>query len=257
MVESVVKSPYSLEGEVALITGGGTGLGLGMARCMVCQGAHVVIVGRREEQLKNACEGLGRTSSYFVHDVTDLDSADHLIARISEKGGPPTILVNNAGQHLKKNAVETTHQDFHALIDTHLLASHELVRACVPTMISAGHGSILFVSSMTAYMGMPRVIAYSAVKSAVTGMVRGLAAELSLKGIRVNAIAPGWIETAALRSALDNDPERTSKILSRTPMGRFGTPEEIGHVAAFLCSPGASFVNGAVLPVDGGAHMGF
>jgi gluconate 5-dehydrogenase len=166
-------------------------------------------------------------------------------------------LVNNAGQHLKKDAIDTSVEEFHALIDTHLLASHELVRACAPGMIAGGHGSILFISSMTAFLGMPKVIAYSAVKSAFTGMVRALAAELSPLGIRVNAIAPGWIESAALRGALEGDPERSVRILSRTPMARFGTPEEIGNAAAFLCSPAAGFITGTVIPVDGGAHMGF
>jgi len=101
------------------------------------------------------------------------------------------------------------------------------------------------------------IIGYSAAKSAYLGMVRSLAAEVSGRGVRVNAIAPGWIESPMLRQALDGDTARTNKILSRTPMGRFGEPEDIGRTAVFLCSPAAKFITGVVLPVDGGASIGF
>jgi gluconate 5-dehydrogenase len=124
-------------------------------------------------------------------------------------------------------------------------------------MIKAQHGSILFIASMTAMIGMPLVIAYSAVKSACVGMVRGLSAEVAEHGVRVNAIAPGWIESPMLRRALAGDEKRTAKILSRTPMGRFGEPDDIGWAAVYLCSPAARFVTGTLLPVDGGASQGF
>jgi gluconate 5-dehydrogenase len=110
---------------------------------------------------------------------------------------------------------------------------------------------------MTSFIGMPQVIAYAAAKSAYLGMVRTLAAEVSRDGVRVNAIAPGWIDTPMLHRALDNDPQRREKILSRTPMASFGTPDDIGWAAVYLCSPAARFITGAVLPVDGGASSGF
>jgi gluconate 5-dehydrogenase len=110
---------------------------------------------------------------------------------------------------------------------------------------------------MTSLIGMPRVIAYTTAKTAFAGLVRGLTAELAPCGVRVNAIAPGWIESPMLHEALDQDAERRNKILSRTPMGRFGESEDIGAAAVYLCSPAGRFVTGVVLPVDGGASIGF
>jgi gluconate 5-dehydrogenase len=124
-------------------------------------------------------------------------------------------------------------------------------------MIQRRHGNILFIASMVSIIGMPLVIAYSAVKSAYVGMVRGLTAEVAEHGVRVNAIAPGWIESPMLRRALSGDDKRSAKILSRTPMGRFGEPDDIGWAAVYLCSPAARFVTGVLLPVDGGASQGF
>ena len=124
-------------------------------------------------------------------------------------------------------------------------------------MVKAGHGSIVFMSSMTALIGMPQVIAYSAAKSAYLGMVRTLACELGPNAIRVNAIVPGWIDTPMLARAINNDEERKQRILTRTPLGRFGRPEDIGWAVAFLSSPAAQFITGAVLPIDGGASVGF
>lgn len=132
-----------------------------------------------------------------------------------------------------------------------------LPRAVLPGMLERGHGNILFTASMTSLMGMPMVIAYSAAKSAYLGMVRSLATEVSGGGVRVNAIAPGWIESPMLRKALSGDEKRTNKILSRTPMAKFGEPEDIGWAAVYLSSPAAKFLTGVVLPVDGGASIGF
>ena len=124
-------------------------------------------------------------------------------------------------------------------------------------MIERGGGSILFIASMTSLLGMPKVVAYSAAKSAIVGMVRAMASEWSPHGVRVNAIAPGWIETEMTRKAMDGDPQRKAKILSRTPMARFGQPADVGMAAVYLCSPAARFVTGVLLPIDGGASVGF
>jgi gluconate 5-dehydrogenase len=118
-------------------------------------------------------------------------------------------------------------------------------------------GSILFIASMTSFMGMPQVVAYAAAKSAYLGLVRSLAVEWGPHGVRVNAIAPGWIASPMLERALSGDPVRKGKILGRTPLGSFGDPDDIGWAAVYLASPAAKFVNGVVLPVDGGAAIGF
>ncbi len=249
---------FSLAGETALITGGGTGLGFGIASCMAAAGAKVVLVGRREPELKAAAEQIGASASYVAHDITRLDAASELVQKAEAAAGSPvSILVNNAGIHLKKSAVDTTPDEFQSVLTTHVCAAHALSRAVLPGMIERGHGNILFTASMTSFMGIPLVIAYSAAKSAYLGMTRALASEVSSNGVRVNAIAPGWIESPMLRQALASDSNRTNKILSRTPMGRFGDPEDIGWTAVFLASPAAKFITGVALPVDGGASMGF
>lgn len=248
---------FSLESDLALITGGGTGIGLAIARAMASAGARVVLVGRREAELASACGDLGPRSSYVVHDVTQLDGADALIKRVAGEAGPVTCLVNNAGIHLKKPAVDTTPEEFELVMRTHVFGAHALTRAVVPGMIARGAGSILFTASMASLFGIPLVIAYTAAKSAYVGMVKAYSTEFSPHGVRVNAIAPGWIETDMSRKALAGDPVRRDKILGRTPMGKLGQPEDIGWAAVYLASPAAKFVTGVVLPVDGGISVGF
>ena len=251
-------NPFRLDNETALITGGGSGIGLGIARCMVQAGARVVLVGRREEQLVQACAELGAMSSYVAHDITRLDAASDLVATAQNAAkSPATIQVNNAGTHLKKFAADTTPEDFQSVFNTHVLAAHALTRAVIPGMVAQGKGSILFTSSMAAFMGVPQVMAYAAAKSVYFGVVSTLSAELSSKGVRVNAIAPGWIFSEMSRKALDNDPARKAKVMSRIQMGRMGQPEDIGWAAVYLCSPAANYVTGVTLPVDGGAVVGF
>ncbi|HTR43701.1 MAG TPA: SDR family oxidoreductase [Pseudomonadales bacterium] len=252
-----MQNEFSLKGETALITGGGSGLGLGIAECFVAAGARVVLVGRRADVLQRAVKELGKAASYEPHDITALDEAENLVKWISKSTGPISILVNNAGLHLKKTAVETTAAEFNSVLQTHVAGAFSLTRAVLPQMIQRKHGSILFTASMASLFGIPLVVAYSAAKSAYIGMMRSLATEVSPHGVRVNAIAPGWIESDMLLNALNGDAKRSNKILSRTPMNRFGTPKDIGLAATYLCSPAARFVTGVLLPVDGGASIGF
>jgi NAD(P)-dependent dehydrogenase (short-subunit alcohol dehydrogenase family) len=248
---------FSLEREIAVITGGGTGIGLAIAHSMASAGARVVLVGRREAELDLAVKMIGPRASYVVHDVIDLDKAPAVVARISADVGPITCLVNNAGIHLKKPAVDTTSEEFERVLRTHVFGAHALTRAVVPSMIARNSGSILFTASMASLFGIPLVIAYTAAKAAYVGMVKGYATEFSPHGVRVNAIAPGWIETEMSRKALDGDPVRRDKILGRTPMGKLGRPADIGWAAVYLTSPAAEFVTGVILPVDGGISIGF
>lgn len=250
-------SSFSLENETALITGGGTGIGLAIARAMHAAGARVVLVGRREAELAAAVQAVGKRASAIVHDITKLNEASALIERVTREVGPITSLVNNAGIHLKKPAVDTTPEEFQTVLNTHVLGAHALVRAVAPGMMERKHGTILFTASMASLFGIPLVIAYTAAKTAHVGMVKGYSTEFAAHGVRVNAIAPGWIETEMSSKALNNDPARKNKILSRTPMARLGQPEDVGWAAVYLASPAARFVTGVVLPVDGGASIGF
>ncbi|HEX4412576.1 MAG TPA: SDR family oxidoreductase [Lacipirellulaceae bacterium] len=249
--------PFSLAGETALITGGGTGLGLGIARCFVRARAKVVLVGRREEVLRSAAKELGESADWIAHDILKIDEAPALTKRAAERFGTVSILVNNAGIHIKKSALDLSPAEFESVLQTHLVAAFSLTRAVLPGMIERRHGSILFSASMASLIGLPMVSAYSAAKAGHLGLVRSLATEVSPYGVRVNAIAPGWIESQMMRSAFNGDPARATKVLSRTPMNRFGEPEDIGWAATYLCSAAAKFITGIVLPVDGGASIGF
>ena len=252
------ENPFRLEGETALITGGGTGIGLGIARCLVQAGARVVLVGRREAELSAACAELGETAAFVRQDITCFDELSALREQVERvAGNPVSILVNNAGVHLKKFAVDTTPEEFQAVFTTHVLAAHALTREIIPGMVERKRGSVLFTSSMAAFMGVPQVLAYAAAKSAYFGMVATLSAELSAQGVRVNAIAPGWIFSEMSRRALDYDPARKSKVMARIQMGRMGRPEDIGWAAVYLCSAAAGYVTGVTLPVDGGAAIAF
>lgn len=250
-------SAFSLAGELALITGGGTGIGQAIAVAMHGAGARVVLVGRREAELAEAVKGIGEGAAYAVHDITDTGATAALVQRVVKAHGPITCLVNNAGRHLKKPALDTTPQEFFDVLNTHIVGAHELTRLVAPGMIERKHGTVLFTASMASLFGIPLVVAYASAKSAMLGMVRTLSTELSPHGIRVNAIAPGWIDTDMSRKAFAGDPGRESKIISRTPMAKLGEPADVGWAAVYLASPAAKFITGAVLPVDGGVSMGF
>ncbi len=256
-VQLEFSSVFSLEGKLALITGGGSGIGFDIARCMVLAGADVVITGRREQPLRDAVETLGEKGHYVVNDVTEREALENLVATIEATHGPINILVNNAGVNMKKPALEVTDDDFDRIVHTNLNSVFTLTRACAKRMIERQRGSIIMISSMAAYYGIDRVVAYAASKSAVEGMVKVLASEFSGQGVRVNAIAPGFIETAMSKTAMGGDPDRFARAMRRTPMGKFGQPEDIGWAAVFLASEGARYVTGVSLPVDGGNSIGF
>lgn len=248
---------FDLSGELALITGGGTGLGLAMAQCLVAAGSRVVIVGRRMDVLQKAQAKLGEKASCYSMDVTEIDTLEQTMEKITAETGPVSILINNAGHIVKKPITETENTEFVSLIDTHVTGAFALSKTVIPHMRTAGKGHILFTASMASIFGLSEVIGYAAAKSALLGMVKSMSVELSPAGIRVNAIAPGWIKSKLLERTVEADPARKERVLSRTPMGRFGEGEDIGWAAAYLCSPAASFITGVCLCVDGGISIGF
>jgi len=253
----MTRDVFRLDGQLALVTGGGTGLGFGICQALTEAGARIVMTGRREEVLKDACKKLGDAASYLLHDVTELSTIPALIQRIEDRLGPLDILVNNAGNHLKKPAVETSDADLASILQTHLFGSFALSRECGRRMIARKRGSIIMIASMSALFGIPQVSAYSAAKSALSGLTRALAVEFSPHGVRVNAIAPGWFDTSLSRKAFEGDPSRREKILGRTPMGRLGDVIDVGYAAVYLSSSAARFVTGVLLPIDGGVSIGF
>lgn len=252
-----MQNPFSLSGKVALITGGGTGIGLDMAKCFVQSGATVIITGRREEVLQEAVQEIGQGAHYMVNDVSDLSQTSHLVQQIVSQFGQIDILVNNAGINMKKHAVEVSDEEFNRIIQTNLNAVFALTREVGKHMLQRKSGSIIMISSMAAYYGIDRVAAYASSKSGIYGLVRVLASEWSQHGIRVNAIAPGFIETAMSRTAMNSDPDRKHKAMDRTPAGHFGKPEDVAWAAVYLASDVSSYVTGISLPVDGGNSIGF
>jgi gluconate 5-dehydrogenase len=250
-------NPFDLTGKIALITGGGTGLGLGMSRALIDAGAFVVITGRRADKLKEACALCGSNSGYIVNDITDQKGIPGLVTEIEDNYGPIDILINNAGINLKKHTLEVSDEEFQSIIHTNVNGLFSLTREVAKKMKDRNSGSIIMITSMAAMYGLSFVSAYAASKSAVLGMSRVLASDLAPFGIRVNCIAPGFIESPMLLKALNADPERKNKVLERTPMNSFGTPQDIGYAAVYLASDASKFITGINLPVDGGNSIGF
>ncbi|MDN5216966.1 SDR family oxidoreductase [Fulvivirgaceae bacterium BMA12] len=249
---------FKLDGKVALVTGGGSGIGLGIAKSYIDAGAKVVIVGRTESNLQEACETMGENAAYYVYDITRQAGIPDLVTTIEKEQGVIRILVNNAGVHLKAHTSETSDEAFLKVIQTHVLSSFTLSREVAARMAANNiAGSIIMISSMTGIMALDRVVAYTTAKTAMLGLMRGLLADYATHGIRVNAIAPGWIESRMLHQALDNDLPRKDKILNRIPFNKFGHPQDIGNAAIFLGSNASAYVSGVLLPVDGGAAVGF
>lgn len=258
MIKAALKKHYGLCGQTALVTGGGTGLGKAIAQALSESGARVVIAGRREEVLKEACAEIGGDVDYVPLDLIDVAALPAFEAALYDRFGPIDTLVNNAGNTIKKPFHETDLADFDSVFDVHVRGALELSRAVTKRMVAEGRkGSIQFISSMTAYIGQPNVSSYTISKTAINGVIRALSAEFSGQGIRVNGVAPGWIDTDVFRTATKGDPERKAKIMSRIPMGELGDPDDIGWACAFLSSPAAKYVTGQVLLVDGGGATGF
>lgn len=254
---NATKIPLGEGGKVAIITGGGSGLGFAIAAKFVQQGITTIIAGRDEKKLNDAKQQLGELCYAMPCDVSDLSSIPVFVEKVMQQFGQVDILVNNAGINMKKDFTAVTDEEFQRILTTNVTAVFSLSREVVKRMLVKGSGNIIHISSMAAQYGLPKVIAYSASKTAIDGMTRAMAVELSPQGIRVNAIAPGFIYSAMTDKALNSDPERKAKVLGRTPMGRMGVPEDVGEAAYFLASDAAKYITGVVLPVDGGNSIGF
>jgi NAD(P)-dependent dehydrogenase (short-subunit alcohol dehydrogenase family) len=243
---------------IAVVTGGGSGIGLAITEKLVQSKIHTIIIGRDQDKLSAASKRLGDLCEPLPGDLNDLASIPQLVNSVIDKHGRIDVLVNNAGINMKKEFTEVTDDDFQKVILTNLTAVFSMSREVVKCMLEKGvKGSIINISSMASQYGIPKVIAYTASKSAIEGMTRAMAVELSPKGIRVNCIAPGFIATDMSAKALNSDPERKGKALGRTPMGELGQPSDIGDACAFLASDAAKYITGVVLPVDGGNSIGF
>lgn len=258
MKDFQIQNWYDLTGDVAIVTGGATGLGLAITRCLVSAGAKVAVVSHGDpERIQETLKEFGGKAVFYRHDITDTDHAQEVVDQIVKDMGKVTILINNAGNHCKKFIWDMTVEDYKKVLDVHLVGAFAMTKAVVPYMKDQRYGRILFQASMTSYIGQPMVAGYSTAKAGYLGMIHTLTAELAEYGITVNAIAPGWIDTPMFHKAVDNDPPRLAKIMGRIPAKSVGDPMDVGMTAAFLCSRAARYISGSCIPVDGGALIGF
>lgn len=246
-----------MNNKIAIITGGNAGLGFAAAKKFCDSGITTYVIGRNPEKTKTACQVLGSNARPVIFDLNNLEEIPRLVSDILSEAGSIDILVNNAGINMKKEFWEVTDAEFNQIIHTNVLSVFAISREVVKQMKTQLSGSIVNISSMAAQYGIPKVIAYTASKTAIEGMTRAMAVDLSQYGIRVNCVAPGFIKTNMSSKALDSDPERKSKVLSRTPMGALGEPEDVANAIYYLISEQAKYTNGVVLPVDGGNSIGF
>jgi NAD(P)-dependent dehydrogenase (short-subunit alcohol dehydrogenase family) len=231
--------------QTVLITGGTGGIGLACAKAFRDLGANVTATGATEAERMRAVDEESNTGiSFEVLDVRDSSAIDHLLTRLDRLD----VLVNAAG--VIRRDLEHDPEVFADVIAVNLTGAMRVCSAAKARLCEA-RGSVINIASMLTFFGGPRVPAYSASKGGVGQLTKSLAAAWAADGIRVNAVAPGWIATP-LTQALQDDPERSRPILSRTPMGRWGTPEEVAGGVIFLASPAAHFVTGAILAIDGG-----
>jgi gluconate 5-dehydrogenase len=240
---------FDLTGRVALVTGGSRGIGYAMAEALAGAGAKVVLNARDKAACDAAASKLGGTAEAF--DVDDEAAGIAALDRIVARHGRLDILISNAGQAIRKPLFDFTTEEFDRVMRTHVRGGFWLAREAARRMAPNKWGRILFTTSLMARNARTQVPAYAAAKTALEGLVRALAAELAPHGINVNGIAPGFIVTD-LTKGLYETPAFKEKVESRTPMGRWGRPEELGGPALFLCSDAASYVTGAILTVDGG-----
>jgi 2-dehydro-3-deoxy-D-gluconate 5-dehydrogenase len=246
---------FDLDGRVAVITGGNSGIGLGIAKGLGEAGAAVVIAGRRVEKNLEAAKSLQAfnvdTAAIEV-DVCKEESCRSLIEATVERFGRIDILVNNAGSAIRKQPEAYTLAEWNKVIDTNLTGAFLCSQAAYPHMKKAGSGKILNVGSMLSIFGASFAAPYAASKGGVVQMTKALACAWAKDNIQVNAILPGWIDTQLTQAARKEVPGLNERVLARTPAGRWGEPRDFAGIAVFLVSSASDFVTGASIPVDGG-----
>ena len=244
---------FDLSGRWAIVTGANTGIGRAIAVGLARAGADIVGVGR-SAMTETAAEvaGCGRTFVSVAADLSEPGVADRVMAEALAAAATPDILVNNAGIIRRADALEFSEEDWDAVIDTNLKSVFFLCQAFAKAALAADRpAKIINIASLLSFQGGIRVPSYTASKSGLAGLTKLLANEWAARGINVNAIAPGYVETNNTE-ALRADAERSADILKRIPAGRWASPDDMAGAAVFLASPASNYVHGAILPVDGG-----
>jgi 2-deoxy-D-gluconate 3-dehydrogenase len=246
---------FDLTQRVAFVTGGNGGIGLGMAKGMAEAGATVVIAGRNKTKADKALGALrafGGTAEFVTLDVTDEASCRRAIDETAARFGRLDILVNNAGTSVRKQPQDLTTAEWHHVMNTNLTSAFICSQAAYPHMKGLGSGKIINIGSMMSIFASSYATPYAASKGGIVQMARAMAVAWAKDNIQVNSILPGWIDTELTQKAREQVEGLHERVLTRTPAGRWGGPDDFAGIAVFLASRASDFVTGAAIPVDGG-----
>lgn len=253
-----MKRLMELRGKVALVTGGGRGIGAAVARRLAEAGATVVVCGRTEAEIDEVAASVDGVA--VAADLGDRASTDAMLAKVAARAGRVDVLVNNAGVAASAPLARTRDESWDHMMEVNATAAFRITRALAPAMIEAGWGRIVNVASNAGVSGYAYTVAYCAAKHAMVGMTRALAVDLAPTGVTINAICPGWVDTRMAEDAAQRISDKTgrspeearSALAKMSPQGRIIAPEEVAHLVAALCADGARGVNGQAIVIDGG-----
>lgn len=247
----------ALQDKAALVTGGGSGLGRSACLYFARAGARVAVAdlpGRGAGETASLVEAEGGEAISIDVDVTSAGQVAAMVGSVTDAFGGLHCAVNSAGTttSVRTDTHDFTADEWNRVLEVNLTGTWLCMQQEIPAMLAAGGGAIVNLSSIYGVVGAAGTAAYTASKHGVAGLTKVAALDYAQRGIRVNAISPGYIRTPMVQGVLDQKPELEDWMAARTPLGRIGSPEEIGQVAVWLCSPAASYVNGLIMPVDGG-----
>jgi 2-deoxy-D-gluconate 3-dehydrogenase len=250
-----MKPLFDLRGKVAIVTGGNGGIGLGMARGLAAHGAAIVVAGRDATKSAAAVAELaasGATASAFAVDVKDEAQVNAMVADTVRRHGRLDILINNAGMSIRKQPQDYTLAEWREVIDSNLTSAFLASHAAYPHLKRAGAGKVINIGSMMSIFGAPFATAYASSKGGIVQFTKVCANAWAKDNIQVNAVLPGWIDTALTQGARRDVAGLHERVLARTPAGRWGDHDDLAGIAVFLCSAASDFVTGTAIPVDGG-----